>query len=238
MSTESISRASEARFTATANERLKRSWGRCLWGAISLGAALHAAVLVYTPEVEVPLEERSALSPAQLMHVATVFDAGPTPPAPDILIPRPALPTDLGNLDPNITLDPADFLLEFDFFDPTDRNLAPPLQTERDEWLEYKQFAPFVVRPEIRNRTELKRFLERNYQRIYEYSGDTGVVQITFWIDEGGMVEKAEIAQSSGSRSLDRLALRLSRVLRFRPAMLAGRPVRILVNVPITFRAA
>ena len=94
------------------------------------------------------------------------------------------------------------------------------------------------MRPEIRNREELKRFLETQYQRIFEYSGATGVVQVAFWIDESGMVEKAEILKSSGVRSLDRLALRLSRVLRFRPAMMAGRPVRSLVHVPITFRAA
>lgn len=84
----------------------------------------------------------------------------------------------------------------------------------------------------------MRRFLERGYQPIYRYSGATGVVHVTFWINEGGLVERAEVLESSGSRSLDRLALRVSRVMRFRPAMMAGRPVRILVHIPFTFRAA
>lgn len=222
--------------STTANDRFKRGWSRSLWSATALGAIFHAGLLFYTPEVEVQSVDAAA-EPAQLVQLVSIAELAFAPPPPDVPILRPRLPT-MAELNLDISLDPTLILPEFDDFVLDAEELAPPIQTEQNEWLDYKHFAPFVVRPEIRNRTELKRFLQRNYQPIYEYSGATGVVQVSFWINEGGQVEKAEIVKSSGSRSLDRLALRISRVFQFRPAMLAGRPVRILVHVPITFRAA
>jgi TonB family protein len=225
---------------ATANDKLKRNWERHVWSATALGVVFHLGVLLYTPGMEVDVIESEMLAPAQLVRLVNLADIAVPPPPSLSALPIAALP-DLAPLAFQLELAPVldgtMQLPDFGEFDLSGQVLVPP-GTVGDEWVDYRHFAPYVIRPEIRNRTELKRFLERSYQPIYEYSGDTGVVQVSFWINEGGLVEKAEIAKSSGSRSLDRLALRLSRVLRFRPAMMAGRPIRILVHVPITFRAA
>lgn len=239
MAGRAMHRGTTVRARAVANDRLKGRWGSLVWVATVLGAVAHVAALLAGPEMRVELQAPppgpSSGELLQLIRIGAVVDHGVVPSASNI--PVPALPTvDLKDLD--IELDAPIEVPDFSAFEDLEVEVTPPIRTEQDEWLDYKAFAPYIVRPEIRNREELKRFLETQYQRIFEYSGATGVVQVAFWIDESGMVEKAEILKSSGVRSLDRLALRLSRVLRFRPAMMAGRPVRILVHVPITFRAA
>lgn len=228
---------SAVRAPATANDRLKSRWRPILWSATTLGVAAHAAVLFALPDVQVDVGgSPPSATPAQLLQLVSVADIEFRD-FTEAAIAVPAIPR-MDPLDLDIELETPLELPDFSEFAEVDQNLVPPIRTTRDEWLDYKAFAPYVVRPEIRNRAELKQFLQRHYQRIFEYSGATGVVQVSFWIDEAGAVQKAEILKSSGVRSLDRLALRLSRVLRFRPAMMAGRPIRILVHVPITFRAA
>jgi TonB family protein len=120
-----------------------------------------------------------------------------------------------------------------------EESTSPPvfaLEEKVEEFLDYESISAFVMAPQIRNTGEMRKYLERHYQPILEFTGATGVVQLHFWIDEKGSVARAEIASSSGSRSLDRLAIRVSRILRFAPAMRLGRPVRVLVRLPITFR--
>lgn len=226
----------------TANDRLKRNWNRNLLSATALGVAIHAGVLVLGPEMEVTVPRRGEISQAEIVRMVNIAEELIPPPPGQSAFTMPELPS-LAPLAFELELVPSMspelMLPEFRDFELTGQALVPPApEGQEEKYLDYRDFAAYVVRPEIRNRSELKRFLERSYQPIYEYSGATGVVQVSFWINEGGTVEKAAIAKSSGSRSLDRLALRLSRVLRFRPAMMAGRPVRILVHVPITFRAA
>lgn len=208
-----------------------------MWGSILAAGLAHAAIFQFTPQMEVPVLAADLEVPAQLLRVSALFEAELPPSSPEAVIPVPALPT-VEDLNLDFSMEPSIPMPDFEDLSVLSQVLVPTLETTRDEWLDFQNFAPMVVRPEIRNRTELRKFLERHYQPILEFSGATGVVQVFFWIDESGLVQKAEIARSSGSRSLDRLAMRLSKVLRFRPAMLAGRPVRVQVRVPITFRAA
>lgn len=217
---------------ATANDRLKRMWGVYLWSSILLAAVFHAGTMKYWPQTRVytavPLRGEAsrivALSVPGVQNIA----------APPKEIVLPELPT----VDTRVEL-PEDLPIGPlpTFADPlVEDRIAPPVYTLRDEWLDYEHFAPFMVAPAIRNQTEMKRFLERHYVPILEMTGAQGIVQVHFWVNEDGGVSRAEVARSSGSRSLDRLAVRLSQVLRFSPAMRLGRPVRVLVRVPIVFR--
>lgn len=226
----------------SANDRLKRSWNRLVWGATSTAVVLHAGVIAFTPRATVEVPEPREFSAAEIVRMVRLAERIiPEPPEFAALseLQMPVFAPMAFEMELAPSYDPLLMLPDFNDFDLSGQALVPPAPPVAEGgFLDYRDFASFVVRPEISNRSELKKFLERSYQPIYEYTGDTGVVQVSFWINEGGVVEKAEIAQSSGSRSLDRLALRLSRILRFRPAMMAGRPVRIMVHVPITFRAA
>lgn len=217
----------------SANDRMKRAWSVCLWSSMLLAGVVHAAALLYWPEATVyTAASRAGEAPRAIaLAVPGVQNVAPAP----LEIVRPELPT-LDDLSLDVVEDVAVGPLP-SFSDPeVETPIAPPTFTLHDEWLDYQNFAPFLVAPSIRNQTEMKRFLERHYSPILEFTGVQGVVQVHFWINEDGGVSRAEVAQSSGSRSLDRLAMRLSRVLRFTPALRLGQPVRVLVRLPITFR--
>jgi TonB family protein len=222
-----------ARHRPSANDQMKRAWGVCLWSSMLLAVVLHAATLLYWPEAKVyTAASRSGEAPRAIaLAVPGAQNVAPAPPE----IVRPELPTvDDPRLEiaENLAVGPLP-----SFSDPeVETPITPPTFTLRDEWLDYEHFAPFLVAPSIRNQAEMKRFLERHYSPILEFTGAQGVVQVHFWINEDGGVSRAEVAESSGSRSLDRLAMRLSRVLRFTPALRLGQPVRVLVRLPITFR--
>lgn len=225
---------------ARANDRLKDRWNACLCGSLVMATLAHAAVFLWLPETETRIDRWSGAAATQPVMSALAMRGAPAvavPHAPELEVQPPAPPTaellelELGLDDMPVV--PAPVLAEAVLDE-----ITPPVLTHLEEqWLDYEQFAPFVVRPELRNPSELKRFLQRYYQPILDFSGAAGVVQVLFWIDETGAVEKAEVAESSGYRSLDRLATRVSGILRFAPALRAGRPVRILVRLPIVFRA-
>jgi protein TonB len=62
-----------------------------------------------------------------------------------------------------------------------------------------------------------------------------GVVVLTVYIDAEGSLERVEVTQSSGHRSLDEAALAAERRSRFRPATVGGRPVPCQAEVPYRF---
>ncbi len=66
--------------------------------------------------------------------------------------------------------------------------------------------------------------------------GEQGRVVLRVEVDAAGAVRAVSIEASSGSRRLDRAALRAVRRWRFAPATAGGRPVPGEVLVPITFR--
>lgn len=218
----------------TANDRLKSLWGPWFSGSILAAVLVHAAVLTLWPTEQAAFRSLSRGETPRIvsLRVPGVEDVTRAPEA----IGTPELPT-VDELQLDLPVDVAGPLPSFS--DPAlEEAFSPPVLTLRDEWLDYANFAPILVAPFIENRSEMRTFLERNYLPILEFTGAQGVVQVHFWIDEHGGVARAEVAESSGSRSLDRLAMRLSRILRFSPALRLGQPVRVLVRLPITFRNA
>lgn len=54
-------------------------------------------------------------------------------------------------------------------------------------------------------------------------------------LDTTGMVTSAQVQRSSGSASLDEVALRAARELRFMPALNRDRKVAVWLQIPIPF---
>ena len=78
----------------------------------------------------------------------------------------------------------------------------------------------------VRNRSEVRRFVDWAYQRGRVDREARGTVSVALWIDEDGSVDWAEITDSSGSDDLDRVALELfEEVVSFMPARDEGTPV-------------
>jgi len=96
-------------------------------------------------------------------------------------------------------------------------------------------FTPFTVRPDIKNRSEVSRALEREYPPLLKDAGIGGTVQVWFFIDASGEVQRLMVKESSGHKALDEAALRVGGTLAFTPAMNRDEAVPVWISLPITF---
>jgi protein TonB len=92
-----------------------------------------------------------------------------------------------------------------------------------------------MEKPELVNRTQVRRALLREYPRALQRQGVEGAVIVWFWIDEKGKVQKYEIRGSSGHQALDAAAERVIPVMKFRPAKERGKAIPVVVTLPIRF---
>lgn len=74
------------------------------------------------------------------------------------------------------------------------------------------------------------------YPKLAREAGIEGMVVVTLVIDTLGLVESAEVLNSSGSSVLDEAALVAARQMRFSPGYQMNRPVRVQGNMPFRFR--
>ncbi len=73
------------------------------------------------------------------------------------------------------------------------------------------------------------------YPKIARLRGWEGTVRLDVVVRKDGRVGKVELADSSGFRALDRVALKTVYRWRFRPAMSSGEPIESKVQVPVRF---
>ncbi len=64
-----------------------------------------------------------------------------------------------------------------------------------------------------------------------------GRVFIQFYVTETGAVENVEVARGLGP-AYDAEALRVIKAARFRPGMQRGKPVRVKMSIPISFKSS
>jgi TonB family protein len=96
-------------------------------------------------------------------------------------------------------------------------------------------FTPFDKRPELKNRREAVRSVERHYPRQLKDAGIGGRVMVWVFIDTEGRVRNAQVSESSGNQALDEGALAAAWEFRFIPARYNEEVVRVWVCIPITF---
>jgi TonB family protein len=221
--------AAAAERTETANERFKRRFGDTVWASVCIAVAVHAAVLAFFPSMSVA-DVGFGAEPIEAIDMPLEIDI---PPAPE-QIAQPATPviSDVAPLDVTI----ADTNLDTN---PLDRPLAPPPLTKQgtSEQLRVPHFTPMTVIPELKNRGEVERELERRYPRILKESGIGGAPAVLFYIDETGAVEETRLAKSSGYPALDEAALAVGRIMRFSPALNHDRKVAVWVTFPVRFES-
>ena len=97
-------------------------------------------------------------------------------------------------------------------------------------------FTPYTVRPDLVNERDVMRALEREYPPMLRDAGIGGTVNVHFFIDAEGLVQRVLVAESSGHEALDSAALRVARVFRFSPARDADEPVPVWIAIPLTFQ--
>ena len=215
------------------NERFKRGDRRRFILSMTAAALAHLLVLAIDPDWEPTMEIGAYVPPAAMQSITLVPEiAMPSRPAP---ITAPAVPIVARlELAEDITVDPVEGLGEPP---PLPAVPDPPVTAVRErELMRYEYFAPYMVRPELLNRDEVRRVLERRYPNVLRRSHVEGAVLVVFWIDETGTVQKYEIRKSSGSKELDRAVEDVIEIMKFRPAMERGEPVKVIVALPIRFQ--
>ncbi|MCY4645405.1 MAG: TonB family protein, partial [Gammaproteobacteria bacterium] len=152
-------------------------------------------------------------------------------PPPPQAISRPATPViAAADISEDITIAPTTFE------DNPVEELPPPPDEEAVDISAAPTFTPYTVRPDLTNEREVQRALEREYPPILRDAGIGGTVNVHFFIDEEGMVQRTLVAQTSGHASLDEAALRVANVFRFTPALNLDKIVPVWIAIPITFQ--
>ncbi len=92
-------------------------------------------------------------------------------------------------------------------------------------------------RPALRNAAEMQRVLQRLYPDMLRDVGITGQTQLQFVVDEEGRVEPGSVTVVSATHpGFEAASLGAAEKFRFRPAKIGGRAVRVVINMPITWR--
>ncbi|HYR06919.1 MAG TPA: TonB family protein [Longimicrobium sp.] len=88
--------------------------------------------------------------------------------------------------------------------------------------------------PDILNVRDFQRALRSEHPRVDSHPGRQAEVQVRFRVHEDGSTSHATITRSTDQR-FNTPTLRAVRVLRFRPARVEGRPVKVWVEQPISW---
>ncbi len=210
----------------TANDRFKKSFNTWFWGSVLAATAVHFAMFMFWPtltaeDVSFDSEELVAIELPPEIEI----------PPPPQAISRPATPViAAADISEDITIAPTTFE------DNPVEELPPPPDEEAVDISAAPTFTPYTVRPDLTNEREVQRALEREYPPILRDAGIGGTVNVHFFIDEEGMVQRTLVAQTSGHASLDEAALRVANVFRFTPALNLDKIVPVWIAIPITFQ--
>ena len=212
----------------TANDRFKEKFGNWFWGSVAAAVLVHFLVFAFFPDMTAA---DSSFSTDELEAIDLPDDIEiPPPPQP---IARPATPVISASADisEDITIAPTTFE------DNPIEDLPPPPPASGDALSQFQAFSPSMVRPEVRNRAELVRRMQRLYPSLLRDAGIGGTTVLALWIDETGQVVRSQIGRSSGHSQLDEAALQALEGLSFTPAMNRDRAVPVRLSWAITWQA-
>lgn len=105
------------------------------------------------------------------------------------------------------------------------------------DWREGPVFTPYTVKPELLNRDEVSRALVQNYPRALRDQSISGTALIWLLVDSTGVTAKARLKTTSGQPELDEAAIRVARVMKWKPARNRDAPVTAWIALPIVFKS-
>ncbi len=92
------------------------------------------------------------------------------------------------------------------------------------------------MRPSLRNGDEVQRALQRVYPPMLRDAGVTGETTLQFVIDENGRVEPGSVEiVSSSDEQFAAAARRVVSSMRFSPAKIHGKTVRVTTSLPVSW---
>ncbi len=213
------------RSLGTANDRFKRSFGTWFWGSMIVATVVHFALFQLWPEMTAEDVSFTA-GELEAIELPPEIEIPPPPEA----IARPATPViATAEINEDITIAPTTFEEN-----PVE-DLPPPPSEVQTDISAAPTFTPFTVSPDIKNRAEVARAMEREYPPLLRDAGIGGTVNVWFLIDEEGAVVRAIVNDSSGHKALDDAALKVAEIIEFTPALNRDKRVPVWISLPITF---
>ena len=209
----------------SANDRLKHQFSSWFWGSMIAATLMHFGTFAFWPE----------LTAEDFSLTAEVLEAIELPPEIEIPPPpqqisRPATPVmATADIDEDITIKPTTF-----GENPVDE-LPPPPEEQATDLSAQPTFTPYTVAPEILNRQEVVRAMEREYPPLLRDASIGGQVVVFFFIDENGVVQDFRVEESSEHQAFIDAALAVAGVYRFSAALNRDKKVPVWVQFPIRF---
>ncbi len=210
-----------------ANDRLKSTANSWFWGGLLLAVMLHFALMAFWPEMQA---EDVSFTAEQIQQVDVVQEFEIPPPPEQIS--RPAVPV----LSTNVNISEDITIGEVTFDENPVSDLPPPPTGQGVDVSETPTFTPYEVKPELRNRSEFGRLLERKYPPMLRDAGIGGTVVLWVFIDEGGNVKNTRVTEGSGYEQLDQVAQEVMAEARFTPALNRDQKVPVWIQLPVTFQ--
>ena len=211
----------------TANDRLKKSWDNWFWGSIMAAVLVHFVVFQFWPNMSAD-DVSFAATDMEAIELPPEIEIPPPPEA----ISRPATPVIAeAEVAEDITIAPTTFE------DNPVSDLPPPPDNSGEADLgAAPTFTPYTVAPDLINRSDVSRALEREYPPLLRDAGIGGTARVWFFIDEDGRVQDRRLDESSGHAQLDEAAMEVASLMRFTAALNRDKKVPVWVAFPITFQ--
>lgn len=209
----------------TANDRFKQRSSRWFWGSLTAATLVHFGVFAFMPGFTPPAMGQGGQHDIEVLSFPDI-DIPDLPPP----IPTPALPvigtTDVG---PDVTIPSTRF-------QDHPASTLPPPPSQASDVPDTPTLTPYTLAPELRNKAEVAQALMRYYPPMLRDAGISGTVKVWFFIDADGRVVRTRVNVSSGYEAFDAAAVKVAKLMRFRPAQNMDRKVPVWVSIPIVFQ--
>lgn len=117
---------------------------------------------------------------------------------------------------------------------PPNGSVAPPAPLPTFEGYVYETVEE---KPLLDNARDVARLLDRNYPEALSEAGIAGQVTLQLIVDENGRVRPGSVRVISASHEeFTAATLRIAERMRFHPARVEGRPVPVMVTLPIDWK--
>ncbi len=207
-------------------------------GGIHLGLILLAISLTVNSGIEEMEDE------VTVMEITQEMEAPPPPPPPPVDQPNAPLQgfqtLTVPDIVPSEIPPPGDVIFKASDFTGQGIQGGNAAGQKKEEQVvaigDVPSFTPFTSPPQLTNRDEVGRALEREYPSLLRDAGVGGRVDVWIRISETGKIEKTQVQTSSGQAALDDAALKVAQVMKFSPAMNRDKYVPVWVSIPITFQ--
>lgn len=176
-------------------------------------------------EFKVDLEEQDVVEMEDVQQ--TKQEVKPPPP------PKPPVPMEVPN-DEIIEDQDVDFDASLDLDESLDTSQGPPPPDEGEEEEEQEVFVVVEDSPQLQGGLAALQS-EVEYPEFAKKAGIEGRVFVQFVVDENGNVQNPKVTRGV-HKLLNEEAIRAVKQMKFTPGRQRGKPVKVQMSLPVTFR--